>query len=644
MHPAPTALLAAAALALAPSAPSPRTPAAPVVEPGELELGPWRARLTSPGGELPFGLELAREDGALRADLVNGPERIPVPEVSFDGATLVLALPHYDSRIEARLGGGRLTGAWRKRSGAERWAELPFEAEPGPGPRFRPPSDGAPDAAGAGASLDGRWAVRFESSADPAVGLFETARGGELAGTFLTTTGDYRYLAGDVRGRELRLSCFDGAHAFLFTARLRDDGTLAGDFWSRDTWHETWTARRDDGASLPDPYEQTAWTGDLAEVVLPDLDGVPRSLADPAFAGRARILQVFGSWCPNCHDEAPFLASLHERYGPRGLSVVGLAFELTGDFERDAQQVRRYAARHGVRFPLLVAGTADKRAAARALPALDAVRSFPTTVFLHGDGRVRAVHSGFAGPATGAAHAELVREFEALVEELLAEPVPERDATWEHLAEVRRFLGPLGERLEFLERGGERVARFADGAVAPVRTSGSGVFAGPEVLRLDREAGVLLDPRSFGRRWSPVGGSRTPSLAPETCADAAALAELARGASAVRAREALVALALLRAERGEPGNPVAAELAGSSVPGVRLAAIWAIGANGERAAAPALLAGLGDANAAVRRECALALGALGLAAGEAREPLERLADDPDPLVRGAAARVLGAAR
>jgi thiol-disulfide isomerase/thioredoxin len=246
---------------------------------------------------------------------------------------------------------------------------------------------------------------------------------GTVLGTFLTTTGDYRYLAGSLDGSRLRLSCFDGAHAFLFDARLRPDGTLVGEFWSRDSWHERWTARKDSDAALPDPFELTRWVGGkaMSEIVFPDLDGRERSLAEAEFFGRARVLQLFGSWCPNCNDATRFLVELDEKYRQRGLSIVGLAFEMTGDFERDAQQVRVYARHHGVRFPLLVAGVSDKEEASRAFPLIDRVRSFPTTIFMDGAGAVRAVHQGYAGPATGEANRELRQRFETLVQELLAD-------------------------------------------------------------------------------------------------------------------------------------------------------------------------------------------------------------------------------
>ncbi len=103
------------------------------------------------------------------------------------------------------------------------------------------------------ASDAGRWKVRFETSERPAVGVFE-ARGSDVTGTFLTSTGDDRFLAGSYERGRLRLSCFDGAHAFLFDARATGE-RLAGTFHSGNAWTETWSATRDaeESAALPRP-------------------------------------------------------------------------------------------------------------------------------------------------------------------------------------------------------------------------------------------------------------------------------------------------------------------------------------------------------------------------------------------------------
>jgi thiol-disulfide isomerase/thioredoxin len=242
--------------------------------------------------------------------------------------------------------------------------------------------------------------------------------------TFLTTTGDYRYLGGMLDDDILRLSVFDGAHAFLFVARWdKEAGTLDGDFWSRDTWHETWTATRNDDATLPDAFGLTTWRdgADLSALRYPGLDGEMRSLGDPAFAGKARIIEVFGTWCPNCNDATMYLKDLHESYAARGLSIVSLAFELTNDLARDTAQVQRYVDHHRIAWPVLVAGSSNKEKATEQFPVLDRIRSFPTFIFMDATGDVKAIYQGFNGPATGDEYEKLRTDFERIIEGMLGE-------------------------------------------------------------------------------------------------------------------------------------------------------------------------------------------------------------------------------
>jgi thiol-disulfide isomerase/thioredoxin len=407
----------------------------------ELQPGAWRAELASPGGALGFGLwfdvdvqahvQVApageRSFTSLRAEVVNGRERRELASARLEGNEVLLRFDPYDAQIRATLdaSGRRMQGTWTKRS-AGRSVSLPFQAEAVPPdlpvPADEPPAEARSDAP---SPFAGRWAVDFSASDDPAVGEFRCGPGNDpwIEGTFLTTLGDYRYLDGRWSAEGFTLACFDGAHAFLFRARLGEDGALAGDFWSGDAWHETWTAVRDPDAGLPDAFGLTrAVDGvELGGLAFPDLGGELRRLDAPAYAGKARIVQLFGTWCPNCNDEAGFLAELDSRYRAQGLSILGLAFEVDDDHAYAAQRVEAYVRRHGIGYPILIAGTSDKQAASQAFPLVDRVRAFPTTLFLDAQGRVRAVHTGWSGPATGPEHVRLKAEIERLVEELLAE-------------------------------------------------------------------------------------------------------------------------------------------------------------------------------------------------------------------------------
>lgn len=387
-------------------------------EPLEQDLRTFAAHLISPdgGGELRFEIELEPRADGVQGFVRNGVERRSVPRTEWDGRRLVLHFTEFDATLVLEREGdaGELRGEWRQRRGVDYWAELPAVAVEGRRESRHGEAITTP--------IDGRWRVKFESETDDAIGVFASHEG-QLLGTFLTTKGDYRWLHGEQVGSGMRISAFDGSHAFLFTAELQDDGTLKGDFWSQNRWHETFTAVRDHEAVLLDGFGLTRFEADadIDELAFPDLDGELKRLGDPAFAGKARLIQLFGSWCPNCHDASEFFVELHEEYAERGLSILGLAFEYTGDHERDALQVRRYAETHDVKWPLLVAGLSTKSAGSKALPFLDKVRSYPTTIFVRGDGSVRAVYQGFSGPATGEAYVELKARFRELVEELLDE-------------------------------------------------------------------------------------------------------------------------------------------------------------------------------------------------------------------------------
>jgi len=389
-------------------------------------MGSHRMVLVTPGGDLPFGMVLAGDGkGNLLATLVNGDERIEVPDVENE-QQLVLRFPHYDSelRLEVDTGESTITGEWIKRRGTGKPTRMQVVNRTA-GPRFDLPVVATATEAEGLSWPNGRYRVNFEKSSDPAVGEFayRDDASSNCQGTFLTTLGDYRYLAGMSNGRTMKLSCFDGAHAFLFHGERQANDTIKGEFWSSDTWHETWTAVPNENAMLPDGWKLTKWRdgANLGRSKFRDLDGKPHSLSEPPFQGKARVIEVFGSWCPNCHDHGDYMAELYRRYQDRGLQVIGLAFEHDQDFARSVRQVKSFAKRHQTQFPILIGGLSDKAKASESLLLLDQIRSFPTTIFIDKHDQVRGIYQGWSGPATGDAHKRLRERFETLVETMLRE-------------------------------------------------------------------------------------------------------------------------------------------------------------------------------------------------------------------------------
>jgi thiol-disulfide isomerase/thioredoxin len=630
----------------------------------EIATGTWTARLDAPGGPLPFVFEIAKKDEhTLSATVVNGSERIEVPLERRPDGRFVFAFPHYAAQLTATLdeNGRALDGEWTKRAGPSTSRTLPFHAAfSSAGPR-------ANDAATTAriARISGRWRVHFEKDADPAVALFaaSTASPGGVEGTFLTTTGDFRYLAGNY-DEHLILSCFDGAHAFRFAADLQPDGTLKGTFSSGSGWTDAWTAVRDDSAKLPDEFGRVHWDDSYAwnDLWFPDDSGALVSLGDPRFDGRVRILQVTGSWCPNCHDETALLAQLDREYRAQGLSITALCFELTGERDTDTQAARRMLERHGAAYPGLLVGRSDKQLAGEAFPALDRVFAFPTTILVGRDGRVRAVHTGFSGPATGKAYEELRADFRRRIEELLAEKPVEDEALREKIT-LEIWRDELKRTFTTIARDESGTWRFSALEMtrfdAPTRTDpvdagtvafhGTTVLLGKKAWTYDRHAHVLLDPSDCGQRFTPATRSPFPVVDGVGYSEFAQVLEGLSNGNPIRRRESAYYLALqILADRTTPpefgGGQIPsgtetnlAPLLADPDPRVRATASWAVGAVGLSSAVAALEKNLAHGYAPVRREAARAL--MALDAKAARASLAPLADhDLDPLVRAAAAR------
>jgi thiol-disulfide isomerase/thioredoxin len=258
-----------------------------------------------------------------------------------------------------------------------------------------------------------------------------------VTGTVIPVSGDYGLLAGEVspqptaggeKRATFRLSRFDGIHVTLLTGEVAADGSLSGELASGQSYRARFTAvRKDrvaaDAPSVGDPFALTSVknpTGPFA-FTLPGVDGKPVSLSDERFHGKVVIVDIFGTWCPNCHDETPFLVDLYKKYRKDGLEIVALAYEYTPDSERNVRQIDIYRKKYGIEFPILMAGTTNEGEIARTLPQLVNFGAYPTTIFVGRDGRVRKIHAGFSGPATGDRFPAVKKEFEDLVRELLSE-------------------------------------------------------------------------------------------------------------------------------------------------------------------------------------------------------------------------------
>ncbi len=394
---------------------SPSSDSAPTLP--SLHQGAWHGTATLGGGaRLPVSVDVLPDSaGRHRVLLRNGPEAFRLTVEAGPGDSLTLRHPIFEAALVGRATAGTFTGFWQKFDGTKPF-RVPVTLRAGK-PAVRPAKPAA--------DFSGTWAVTFTDPADsssyPAVGVFQQ-QGNAVTGTFLTTTGDYRYLTGEARRDSLKVSTFDGSHGWVFTARLQPDGGLAGDFRSGLTGHETWTARKDAAAKLPDANTLTGLrTGaSTLDFKFPNIfQGGSVSPADPKYRGKVVIVQLLGTWCPNCMDETAYLAPWYQKNKARGVEIIGLGFEKTTDPAVAAKRLLRLRERFNITYDLAIAGYANKDSAARVLPALREVLAFPTTVFIGRDGRVKKVHTGFSGPGTGKYYEEWQREFAATVDALV---------------------------------------------------------------------------------------------------------------------------------------------------------------------------------------------------------------------------------
>lgn len=371
------------------------------------------------GRELPFSFTFFLKNNRPIIQIKNAEETITVDEVWLSKDSLNFKMPVFDTEFRTKITATGLEGVWinhyRKTDNT-----LPFRATFGNAPRFAKPVTNSPQA------INGRWECTFSPNSAgqyKAVGLFEHNRKtGYARGTFLTETGDYRYLEGVFNGRTLLLSCFDGSHAFLFEAELKND-SLQGMFYSGAHWREPWTGITNNSFHLRNPNEITQLTGTNTALhfTLTSLSGATVSLSDKRFENKPVILQLMGSWCPNCMDESAYLAELYERYKKQGLEIIGLAFEKTDNYETAQRQLLRLKNRLNIGYEILPTLKTGKASALSMFPMLNEVSAFPTTLFLNKQHKVVKIHTGFNGPATGSNYTLFTRETEALVENLLKE-------------------------------------------------------------------------------------------------------------------------------------------------------------------------------------------------------------------------------
>ena len=200
------------------------------------------------------------------------------------------------------------------------------------------------------------------------------------------------------------------------------DGVISGQFYSGSHWSEPWVSFKNELFSLANPYSLTSQVKEeKLEFSFPGIDGIKVSYPSKRYHKKVVIIQILGSWCPNCVDETKFLTALHKKHQHKGLEIIGLTFEVPEKLSNKIIRVKNLKSQLGSKYEFLIAGSASKKEAQKALPILSEVSSFPTTIFIDKKGMIRKIHTGFYGPGTGDYYTKYVSEVNTLVQSLLSE-------------------------------------------------------------------------------------------------------------------------------------------------------------------------------------------------------------------------------
>ena len=374
----------------------------------------WRVELSlNDRLNLPFFLEQQSQGNYTQPYyIVNGDEKIQMTTNKADNDSLRLDFQEMDGYLMVSIDASKnLRGYWQNNIKNQR---IPLHGIYNDSLRF-------PIINTANTSkVAKKYQVTFSEKEEPwpAVGLFEQD-GNLINGTFLTETGDFRFLSGNVYGNELFLSCFDGSHAFVFTAKINKN-RLSGRFYSGSSYRTDWRGVADDNAQLKSPNELSYVvdsTYNLEEINLLTLCGLKTKVKP--FKSTITLIQIMGTWCPNCLDETNYYKELYRKYHKQGLEIRSIGFEYGATKRIQRKKLKLFLRKAKIPYPVYLGGQASKKLASALFPMLNEISSFPTTLFVNNRGEIIHVHTGFNGPGTGTYFEEYKKETEDIIENLL---------------------------------------------------------------------------------------------------------------------------------------------------------------------------------------------------------------------------------
>jgi thiol-disulfide isomerase/thioredoxin len=393
--------------------------------PSILKIGDWTGRLQLTTKDyLPFKFHVEKTNknkngSVFQFSIINGAEVILLKNITLEKDSLRIEFPSFNSQLILKATSDKqLIGYWQNFNKGVNY-KIPCVVSFGYLSRFSNPkllvSNFQP------AKFNGKWETTFEPNTDDsykALGVFKQNYT-DIEGTFLTETGDYRFLEGNVIQDSLYLSCFDGSHAFLFSGKL-NNGEIDGRFFSGKHWETNWKAIQNEGFELIHPDSLTRIINEQPiSFKLKDLNGVDFIFPKEQFENKVTIIQIMGTWCPNCMDETRYLKDLYSKYHQNGLEIISIGYEVGETFEEHAAKIAKLKERLSLDFIFLVGGKANKDLASQQFNMLSRIISFPTAIIIGKDGLVKKIHTGFNGPGTDEYYTDFIKSDELFIKSLL---------------------------------------------------------------------------------------------------------------------------------------------------------------------------------------------------------------------------------
>lgn len=365
-----------------------------------------------------FVLEVQDVEGKQQVYVHNAAERLPMTMAKVNGDSVRFGSPVFNTSISAQFSAEGMKGEFANHDGKD--YILPFEAVYA---GMEKPARFDVEKAGV---LQGDWTVTFNPGKENSrvyLGEFVTDNG-VVSGSILTNSGDYRFLEGVVDDQQLKLSAFDGSHIFSLEASLEGDSLKNGSFYSGKSGFRSWSASKGAEEGLLKDPDKITYLRQGYETMGFKLPGVNRdsvSLQDEKYKGKVVVVQLMGTWCPNCMDETAYLSGLYEQYKDQGLEVIGLSFEpQTGSLEKAKAAVNRTITYHKANYDFAIATYDRSVKATDVVPELSGINSYPTAIYVGRDGKVKKIHTGFSGPGTSV-YETWVKENNSYIESLLAQ-------------------------------------------------------------------------------------------------------------------------------------------------------------------------------------------------------------------------------